>query len=78
MEIGTVLAVARKRAEITQKDVAQMLGISPQYLSDIEQGRRAFSERYLDRLPSGMQEEVRAAFIAGHEAAILRLSTDAG
>jgi transcriptional regulator with XRE-family HTH domain len=77
MDIGTVLAVARKRAEITQKDVALMLGISPQYLSDMEQGRRAFNERFLDKLPTAMRDEVRAAFIAEHEAAIERLTGNA-
>ena len=74
MDIGTIVAVARRRAEIPQKDVARMLGISQQYLTDMEQGRRAFQEKFVALLPDVMQDEVRAAFVARYEAAIARLN----
>ena len=77
MEIGTVLADARKRAGIAQKDLARMLGISPQYLSDMEQGRRAFGDKFLSDLPPEIHGEVRDAFKAQYEAILARLNSDA-
>ena len=74
MEIGTILAAARKRAQLTQRELAQRLGISATYLSDMEQGRRAFGEKFLDDLPPDIRAEVRPAFIAEYEAAIARLN----
>ena len=34
----------------SQKELAGLLGISPQYLSDLLRGRRQFSERMLNKL----------------------------
>jgi transcriptional regulator with XRE-family HTH domain len=77
MEIGTVLADARRRAGIAQKDLARMLGISPQYLSDMEQGRRAFSDKFLPALPAEIRREVKAEFRTQYEALVAKYSDDA-
>lgn len=39
-ELGLAIAAARKTAGITQRSLARDLLISPQYMSDIEHGRR--------------------------------------
>lgn len=66
MEIGTVIAEARKAAGLQQKDVALALGISPAYLSDIEGNRRAFSADRLPNLPAPIREKVAEALVAWH------------
>lgn len=41
--IGLSVSAIRRRHDLTAKDVATVLGCSPQYLSDLERGRRAWS-----------------------------------
>lgn len=40
---GALLRGMRERTGLTAKDVAARLGISPQYLSDLERGRRRWT-----------------------------------
>jgi transcriptional regulator with XRE-family HTH domain len=41
MSFGETIVTRRKELEIAQKDLAKKLDISPQYLNDIEYGRRS-------------------------------------
>lgn len=43
-QIGDIIARFRADNDITQKALAQQLDISPQYLSDVEAGRRGLSD----------------------------------
>ena len=36
--IGTNIRTARKRADLTQEEMSEMIGVTPQYLSDLERG----------------------------------------
>lgn len=49
--LGVDLAKRRVKAGLTGREVAKEMGISPQYLSDLEKGRRSWTEplraRYL-------------------------------
>ena len=64
MEIGTILAVARKEAGLPQKDVADALGISQSYLSDIEANRRSFPRTRVKDLPQAVRGQVASALIS--------------
>ena len=37
--IGSNIRTARKRADLTQEELSEIIGVSPQYLSDLERGR---------------------------------------
>lgn len=52
--IGDYLLRYREIYRITQKAMAQQLGISPQYLSDIEKNRRVPSEDLLIKIATEM------------------------
>lgn len=73
MKIGMVLREARIAAGLQQKELAQIMGVHPTFLSDLEKGQRAFHDRYLDRLPDMMKNPVREALVAEHEAQIRAL-----
>ena len=36
--IGSNIRTARKRADLTQEELSEILGVTPQYLSDLERG----------------------------------------
>lgn len=63
MEIGTVLAQARKAAGVQQKDLAQQLGMSPSYLCDLELGKRPLLLRWVISLPDPIRPPVASAMI---------------
>lgn len=73
MTVADILVSARRAAGLSQKDVAEALGISPTFLSDIERGRRAFGEKHLPALPSAMRGPVADALLAEHTKAIARI-----
>lgn len=50
----TVIRYARKSTGFNQKDFAAQLEISPQYLSDLETGRRSLTPEMADRLHETM------------------------
>lgn len=52
--IGDYLLRHREIYRIAQKDMARRLGISPQYLSDIEKNRRVPSDGLLIKIASDM------------------------
>jgi len=48
MALVDALALVCKRS--SQKEVAQTLGVSPQYMNDIIRGRRALSDEFVARI----------------------------
>lgn len=77
MKIAAALVEARKSAGLTQKDVAEALGVGVTYVSDMENGRRSFGEHYLPALPKAMREHVARAMVAEHRDAISRIQSGA-
>jgi len=64
MEIGSIMADARKAAGLTQKAVAEQLGISAQYLCDLELNRRPFPIARVKDLPPTIRSKVAAAMLS--------------
>jgi predicted transcriptional regulator len=62
--ITDALRKARVAAKIKQGDLADALGISQAFLSDIERARRELPEQHYEKLP----EPVRAAVIKAAKA----------
>ena len=58
---GAILRDYRTSAGLSQRELAERLGISASYLSDIEQSRRHFPPGRLRRLPRSIQERIRVA-----------------
>ena len=73
MQIGQLLAELRRAANLSQREVAHDLGISPSYLSDMETGRRPFSDERAEYLPDEIRGPVIAAIINNLHARIERL-----
>ncbi len=76
--VATALRDARIRARLRQQEVAGALGISPSYLSDMENGRRQLGLRHLARLPLAMRSAVAAAWCADRENEIAEAKRAAG
>ena len=76
MKIGEALRHARQSAGFTQTHVAGLLGVSPQYLNDVEHDRRPLSEKHLPALPGSVRAAVAAAMVSEHQAAIERLTNE--
>ncbi len=73
MKVADALRRSRISAGLTQRQVAEMLGITPQFMSDIEQGRRALGEKYISKLPPVMRAFVATAMMDEHKTAISRI-----
>jgi transcriptional regulator with XRE-family HTH domain len=59
-ELGRqALRRSRKALSISQRDLARTIGITPQYMGDIEFGRRSFPARRIEMLPL----KIRRAFV---------------
>jgi transcriptional regulator with XRE-family HTH domain len=76
MEIGITLRTARLAAGLRQSELAEQMGISPQFLSDLEKGRRTFHDRYLDMLPEMIRVSVAIAVKAEYEALARSIGTE--
>ena len=63
MEIGTVLADARKAAGFQQNQLAKLLGISTSYLCDLEQNRRPLPIARLEGFPPEIRRRVASAML---------------
>lgn len=74
MKVADALREAREAAGLTQRQIAEMLGITPQFVSDIENDRRALGEKYLPDLPPTIRTQVALAMMREHQSAIDRLS----
>jgi transcriptional regulator with XRE-family HTH domain len=58
----------RKRRELSQKDFAAALGFTPQYVNDLEHGRRLGSVEFVERVCDWLEcraDQRRAWHIAG-------------
>jgi transcriptional regulator with XRE-family HTH domain len=65
MRLGNLIRKARERLMLTQQELAAEVGISPQYLCDIETGRRdAKRTETLDRLAFALNLEQDVVYIA--------------
>ncbi len=62
--ITDALRDARRKAGLTQRDLAETLGLSPQFMNDVELGRRELPERHYHALPGPIRHAVVAAAIA--------------
>lgn len=72
--VGLAARLARKKARLTQADVAYLLGISPVTLGSIEAGRQSFSANYIPQLPASIRPAVIAAVTEALHAEIERLA----
>jgi DNA-binding XRE family transcriptional regulator len=61
--LGTILTTARHKAGLSQRDVAEAMGISPQYLCDLELNRRPFPVSRVKDLPNAVRPKVAAALM---------------
>lgn len=75
MKVSVALRDARTAAGLTQRQVADMLGVTPQFISDIEQDRRALGEKYLPSLPPNVRIKVALAMMSEHQEAIARINS---
>jgi transcriptional regulator with XRE-family HTH domain len=71
--ITDVLRSARLAAGMSQVDVARALGITPQYLADLERGRRELPMARYGALPEPIRIAVVAETIKHHQAIIAAL-----
>jgi DNA-binding XRE family transcriptional regulator len=68
-----VLRERRVAVGISQHSLAHTLGITPQFLCDIELGRRILRKQYARLLPAAIRKPVIRAMIAEHRAEIADL-----
>lgn len=71
--LGTALAAARKAIGMRQQALATLLGISSQYLCDIEMGRKVFPEALVPLLPETLRPVVVERLVAEHKRRIAAL-----
>jgi transcriptional regulator with XRE-family HTH domain len=57
--VGSVLRAQRQKVRLTQRELAGMLDLTPQFLNQIELGRRPLPQRLYEKLPV----EIRAAVV---------------
>lgn len=74
MDIGSTLRASRIAAGFTQREIAELLGVSHTYISDIEAGRRTLGEKHLAALPDTVRKPIAEVMMAEHRQAIERLS----
>jgi hypothetical protein len=51
---------------LAQREVAERIGVTPQYLSDIERGRRELLDKYVESLPGPVRHAVAVEMVAQH------------
>ena len=73
-DVGRALRLSRIAADIQQRKLAQQLGVSAPFLSDVEHGKKLFPLEYYRLLPEPIRSAVREARIrqAEEELAALR------
>jgi transcriptional regulator with XRE-family HTH domain len=71
--ITDVLRSARLAAGLSQREVAAALGITPQYLADLERGRRELPIARYGALPEPIRNAVVGETIKHHKAIIAAL-----
>lgn len=70
--ITDALRGARIAAKIKQKDLAEMLGITQAFLSDIERGRRELPEQHYEKLPPPIRRAVTKAVVVELQERLVR------
>lgn len=55
VELRSMMIDARNAAGLSQKDWAERLGFTPQYICDLEQGRRLGSVQFVERVCDVLQ-----------------------
>lgn len=58
MEIGFVITTLRKSRDITQKDLAQKIGITPKHLNEIEKGKAFPNWKMLNKIIHSLDAEI--------------------
>jgi transcriptional regulator with XRE-family HTH domain len=72
---GAALRRMRLEAGLPQKALAETLGISPQYMSDIESGSRTLPRHIISRMPPKIKSAVVAALKSEMQTKIDELDT---
>jgi transcriptional regulator with XRE-family HTH domain len=57
-KVTETLRKARIAANVSQRELAELIGLTPQFLSDIERGRREFPVQRLADLPNPIRTAV--------------------
>lgn len=73
MSIAEALRSARIAAGMTQRQIADALGVSAAFICEVELGRRGLGERHLAALPGAVAGPVAKAMLAEHHMAIQRI-----
>lgn len=58
-EAGLVLAGCRLKADMTQKDLAEKLGVKPHHISEMEHGKRSIGKAMAHRLAKILNMDYR-------------------
>lgn len=73
MTLGEALLIARRRAGLSQAEIAEAIGVSGAFVSMIERDQKPFPRDRLERLPESIREVVTEAMAADLEAQAARL-----
>lgn len=73
MSVGDALLLARRRAKLSQLEIAAAIGVSAPFVSMIERGYKVFPPDRVNLLPARVRESVSAALVAQKEAEIAEL-----
>ena len=71
--VGSALRIAREAAGIKLVRLAEQLGVSPNFLGDVERGNRALPRKYYALLPPALHVAVLEARLVEHRKAIVEL-----
>jgi transcriptional regulator with XRE-family HTH domain len=61
--VTDALKAARQQAGLSQRQLAEVLGLSPAFINDIEHGRRELGERHYEKLPQPIRAAVMKAVV---------------
>jgi transcriptional regulator with XRE-family HTH domain len=73
MRIGKTVAAAREAAGLSMAALARLLGVTRQFVWDIETDRKPFPETQLEKLPADMRDTIKSAMIDEHMRQVDRL-----
>jgi transcriptional regulator with XRE-family HTH domain len=62
--VTDALRAARKDAGLSQRQLAEVLRLSPAFINDLEHGRRECGEKHYEKLPASMRATVMKAVVA--------------
>ena len=73
--VTDALKAARQQAGLSQRQLAEVLGLSPAFINDIEHGRRQLGEQHYAKLPEPIRTAVFNAAIIESRRHTLQLRT---